>query len=112
MKFGAWFKILKQVAPVILAATPAAPLAPFIAIGIQAAEQIPGASGATKLAVAQRIVHIAVEATNAQVGYAKVDPTLVDQAVVDGINTVVAVVNAKHAADAATDAHIGGVGGE
>ena len=110
MKFGTWFTILKRFAPIVLAITPAAPLAPFIATAIQAAEQIPDASGPTKLAIAREIVKISVNATNAQLGYEKVDPALVDQAVEDGINTVVAVVNVKHAAEAATDAHLGGVG--
>ena len=109
MKFGAWFTILKRVAPVVLALTPAAPLAPFIAVAIQAAEQIPGASGPTKLAIAREIVKIGVNATNAQIGYAKVDPALVDEAIENGINTVVAIVNAKHASNVAFDAHLGGV---
>ena len=109
MKFGAWFTILKRLAPVALALTPAAPLAPFIAVAIQAAEQIPGASGPTKLAIAREIVKISVNATNAQLGYAKVDPELVDEAIENGINTVVAVVNAKHASNVATDAHLGAI---
>lgn len=91
-----WLHLIEQVAPYALAATPAAPLAPFIAIGIQAAEQIPGATGATKLAIAKQIVSIGVAATNAQAGHQKIDPVLVDQTVTDGINTVVGAVNLAH----------------
>lgn len=109
MKFGAWFTILKRVAPIVLATTPAAPLAPFIAVAIQAAEQIPGADGPTKLAIAREIVTIGVNATNAQIGYAKIDPALVDEVVENGIHTVVAVVNAKHASNVAFDNHIGAI---
>ena len=93
-----WLKLVEQIAPLVLAATPLAPIAPFVAIGIHAAEQIPGASGATKLAVAQQITHIAIQAVNTQAGHEEVNPALADGILADGISAVVGAVNLKHAA--------------
>ncbi len=100
MNLSSWIKLVEVIAPVVLAATPLAPLAPFVALGIKTAEQIPGASGESKLALATNIVNTAVLATNAQAGHQEVDPALVGQALSSGIATVVAAVNVVHAAKA------------
>lgn len=95
MNFKNWLKAVEQIAPIALSATPLAAIAPYVSVGIQAAEQIPGADGPTKLAIAKSIVHIGVAATNAKIGHEALDPTAVDKLVTDGINTVVGAVNLK-----------------
>lgn len=95
MSLKSWLDKIKKYAPIILAETPAAPLAPYIAIGIQAAEQIPGASGPAKLEAAKQITHIVVAATNDQAGHQVVDPALVDKLADDAASTVVDAVNLK-----------------
>lgn len=100
MSLPNWLHSIIDLAPLILAATPAAPLAPFVAAGIQAAEHIPGADGPTKLAIAKQIVSAGVAATNAQIGHQEIDPLLVDKLSTDAINVVVGVANLKHASAA------------
>jgi hypothetical protein len=95
-----WLKVVEKIAPLVLAATPLAPIVPFVILGIQTAEQIPGATGEQKLALATQIVNTGVAATNAQVGHTEIDPALVNDAVTHGIATVVAAVNLKHTAEA------------
>ena len=106
MNFAGWLKLVEQIAPIALAVTPLAPIAPFIALGIKTAEQIPGASGADKLALATTIAQAGVAATNAQAGHQEIDPVLVSQAIAQGIGTVVAVVNTVHAAKAEDAAEV------
>lgn len=106
MNLKSWLSLVEKVVPLVLAATPAAPLAPFISIGIQAAEQIPGATGSTKLVIAKQIAGIGVAAVNAQAGHQEVDPALIDQVATDGINAVVGVVNLKHANQAEDAAEV------
>jgi len=91
-----WLRLVEQFAPLILAATPLAPIVPFVIVGISTAEKIKGATGAEKLALATQIVNAGVAATNAQAGTEKINPTLVNQAVTYGINAVVSSVNLVH----------------
>jgi len=106
MNFAGWLKLVEQIAPIALSVTPLAPIAPFIALGIKTAEQIPGASGADKLALATTIAQSGVAAINAQAGHQEIDPMLVNQAIAQGIGTVVAVVNTVHAAQAEDAAEV------
>lgn len=96
MSIPAWLKTVLDLTPLILGLTPLAPISPFVAAGITAAEQIPGASGPQKLAIAKAIVNASVQATNVQAGHQVVDPVIIDAAVTNGINTVVAVTNLIH----------------
>jgi len=92
--------MVQQLAPMVLAFTPLAPIAPFVSAGIQEAEQIQGASGADKLAHAINIARQGIAATNAQAGRTVIDPNLADSAIAAGINTTVSVVNIVHEAHA------------
>ena len=100
MSLPKWLQYVETFAPLILAATPLAPIIPFVISGIQTAEQIPDATGAQKLAIAQQLVADGVAATNAAAGHTEIDPALVNDMVTQGINTVVSVVNFKHSVEA------------
>lgn len=100
MALPKWLQMVQSLAPMILAFTPLAPIAPFVSAGIQEAEQIQGASGADKLAHAVQIARDGIAATNAQAGKVVIDPQLSDAAIVSGINTTVSVVNLVHATHA------------
>lgn len=91
-----WKALIKLTAPIILASTPLAPIAPFVALGIQSAEKIKGASGPEKLEHAVEISRAAIAATNAQAGRVVVDPALADATIQSGINTVIGVANIVH----------------
>lgn len=93
-----WLHLVETIGPLVLAATPLAPIVPFVIMGIQTAERIPGATGAQKLELAKQIVTTGIAATNAQAGHTEIDPALVDTAVTSGINAVVAATNVVHAA--------------
>jgi len=103
-----WLQLVEQLAPMVLVATPLAPLAPFIAIGIREAEQIKGATGQDKLAHAVAITKAAVTGVNAQAGKTVIDPTVADDALKHGISTVVDVVKIIQARQAVitTPAHV------
>lgn len=98
MTLSNWLRLVEQIAPIVLLATPAAPLAPFVAAGIKAAESVEGASGAQKLAIAKTIAGVGAEAVNAQAGVVVVDPQVLDATITNGINTVVGAANLIHAA--------------
>jgi hypothetical protein len=98
MNLSSWLHLVESIAPLALAMTPLAPIAPWVTIGIQTAERIPGASGPQKLALAKTIVSAGVAATNAQAGEQEIDPTLIDSALSSGISAVVDAVNVVHAA--------------
>src|SRR5438093_12084280 len=92
-----WLQLVEQLAPLVLVATPLAPLAPFIAIGHREAEGIKGATGQKKLEHAVAITKAAVTGVNAQAGKTVIDPTVADDALKHGISTVVDVVKIIHA---------------
>jgi hypothetical protein len=100
MALPKWLQMVQQFAPMVLAFTPLAPIAPFVSAGIQEAEQIQGASGADKLAHAINIARQGIAATNAQAGRTVIDPNMADTAIAAGINTTVSVVNLVQAAHA------------
>lgn len=101
MNLASWLKIIEKAAPIVLAATPLAPLAPFVAVGIQAAEQIPGATGPQKLTIATQLVNTGIAATNAQAGKQVINPSEASQLVASGINAVVAAANLESDINAA-----------
>lgn len=88
-----WVKVLKTFGPLVLLATPAAPIAPFIMAGIESAERLHGASSAEKLAHAKAIASAAVGAVNAQAGTVVVNPALVDRTADDAIALTVDITN-------------------
>jgi hypothetical protein len=96
-----WLKLIEQLAPIVLAATPAAPLAPFVAIGIAHAEALKGASGPDKQAHALAIVNAGIQATNAVTGKDLIDPAIANQTALSAIDTVVNVANIVSKAQAA-----------
>lgn len=89
-----WLAAVLHYTPYALTLTPLAPFAPFIAAGIHAAEQIPGATGSQKLAAAVSIAQAGISA--AQQAGAHVDAPVTNQAITDGVNAVVAAVNSFH----------------
>lgn len=91
-----WLAVLKQIGPVVLALTPAAPMAPFVLAGIDAAEHLKGASGPEKLAHAKAITQAAVAAVNAQHGSPVIDPDLADAVYDDAVSTTIGVCNLVH----------------
>lgn len=94
MGLPSWLSTVLHYAPMALSLTPLAPLSPFIAAGIHAAEQIPGATGAQKLAAATQIAQAGISA--AQAAGAHIDAAVTNEAIVDGINAVVKGVNSFH----------------
>lgn len=91
-----WFKGVLHMAPLILSLSPLAPIAPAVAAGIVAAEQMKGATGAQKLAHVQELAHAAAEGANAAAGREVVSVVGIDDAAAHAISTVVAVVNLAH----------------
>lgn len=91
---GHFFLRVGQVAPMILALTPLAAIAPAVTAAIQEAEAIHGAgSGADKLAHVVAIATEAAEAVNAQAGHQVIDPAAVQGAAATAVSAVVQVVN-------------------
>lgn len=66
MDIKSWLKIVEMAVPLILGSTKLAPLVPYVTMGVQVAEQIPGAKGEDKLKVAGEIANIGLKAVNAQ----------------------------------------------
>ncbi|SRR5712692_3620558 len=91
-----WIKLIEQLAPVILGATPLGPITPFVVLGINSAEAMHGATSDDKLTHAVEIAKLSVGAVNQQAGKILVDPVLSDDALKHGISTVVDVVNIVH----------------
>ncbi len=103
-----WSKVAhyaETFAPLILAETPLAPLASFVAIGITTAQK--ATEGDTKMTNKQKLqlaideIHNGVEATNSQAGKQILSQPDVDTALAAGINAVVATINLKHDTTAA-----------
>lgn len=83
-------------APLILASTPLAPIAPFVAAGIQTAESFQGATSADKLNKAVTLVQQGIAATNAQAGHVEIDPQITQAAITAGVGAVVNAINLVH----------------
>lgn len=95
MHIPGWLHLIEAVAPLVLSATPLAPLAPYVSLGIQTAEQIPGATNAQKLEIAKAIAKVGVAATNAQAGHPIINVEAADTLVTAGITAVIAATNLK-----------------
>lgn len=93
----AWLKKVAELAPLVLPLIPGLPpvLTPFIVKGIATAETFQGATGAEKLAKAVDEVNNGIAAVNA-VHPGAVNAGAVNDAVVHGISTVVAIANVAH----------------
>lgn len=96
MSLSSWLHNIEKVGEIVLPLVPGvpAPLIPFIIKGIQTAETIPGADGPTKLAAAVSEVKNGADAINA-VKPGTVNTEAVNEAVVHGISTVIAITNVK-----------------
>jgi hypothetical protein len=99
-KWGAFLKIARTVAPVVLQFTPLAPISGAVTVGIQEAEQIEGASGTEKLAHVTNIAVEAANAANAQAGRIVVDPDMVQAEAAKAISTAVGAIKLVHDAHA------------
>lgn len=96
MSLSSWLRTIAGVAPLILTLIPGIPkaLIPHIVNAIQQAELIPDATGPEKLKAAKTIVNDAAEVINtAKPG--TINVSAINDAVTNGINTVVAVTNVK-----------------
>lgn len=89
-----WIEILKNIAPLALAFTPAAPFIPALIAGIELAEARGGSSVEKKALAVETAVKIAqgVEAVKA----GTVDPQSLGEVVSNGIETAVGVANLIH----------------
>lgn len=96
MSFG-WLKKVADIAPLVLPLIPGIPpeLVPYVVKGIITAESIQGASGPDKLSKAVEEVNNGVAAVNA-VKPGTINAGAVNDAVVHGIQTVIAVANVAH----------------
>lgn len=109
MAIPRWLQILADVGPKVLQFTPLAPIAPYVSAGIAAAQAIPGASNADKLAHVTEIARDSIAATNAQAGHIVVSPALSDAVIHDSISAVVQAINATHGAVDLAHHPLGGV---
>lgn len=106
MSFSSWLQGIEKIAPIIFPLIPGFPtqLTPYVIQGIQTAEQFQGnKTGAEKLALAVGSVNNGIAAINA-VKPGSVNAEAVNAAVVNGINTVIAIQNVKGQAVAAPKA--------
>jgi hypothetical protein len=94
MNWSKFFSVLEMIGPgVLMAVNPALGfISSDVIAGIKGAQQLPGASGADKLAFVVAQSKTAIADINTAHGSVLVDPTLADTALVAGINTVVATV--------------------
>lgn len=95
-----WLDLAKLLIPMIIAMKfpQLAPVAGTIAAGVSEAEEIPGASGADKLAHVSNLANAAVASINGIANKPIIDPTTANTAIVSAINTAVAVTNLVHGA--------------
>ena len=96
MALPKWLKVLEQIGPMILLATPLAPIAGAVIAGIQLAESLPGATGDQKRQIVQQIVAVAAAGANAQAGTPRLDPATASTVAGDVIDSIVGVTNLIH----------------
>lgn len=96
-----WFQLVTMLAPVILANVKGgdkiAPVIPAVVAGITEAEQIKGGTGEQKKAHVKGLATAAVAAANAT-GKIRLDDASVQASIDQGIDAVIAAVNAVHKA--------------
>lgn len=96
-----WLNLIVHLAPIVMSVIPgAAPLAPIVAVAIQRAESMPGATGAQKLALAQQLVVEGATAANVLAGHTVIEPMLAQSVAAEAISTVVDTANVIHRAHA------------
>jgi hypothetical protein len=93
-----WLQLLVQLGPIILAATPLAPLTNDVVTGMAAAEGLPGATGPQKKSLVQTIVRAAAHGANTQAGRTIIDPALASDSAGHIIDTIVNITNIVHQA--------------
>ena len=105
MDWKSFGRLVEQLAPIALSITGVPPaLIPVIVHGIQTAEQF-GGTGAEKKAKALTLVTTAIVGTNVAVGKQVIDPNAIN-AVSNGIDTVVGIVNLIKKQPVAPDADL------
>lgn len=89
-----WLTIVARIAPLVLSLIPGIPtaIAPFVAVAIAQAEQLPGATGPQKLQAAVQITRNGIGGLNAAAGHEVIDP-LVDDAIAHAVSATVDVAN-------------------
>lgn len=95
-----WLALVEKLLPFVLSAIPKVPpsVIPIVMKGISDAEQIPGATGVQKKAAVMALVTDGLSGVDAVTGKPTVDVAGITNAVSQGIDTGVAVVNLVHAA--------------
>lgn len=97
-----WLDLLKLLAPIIIAAVPAAkvlaPFTPLLITGITEAEQLINGTAETKKAHVMNLVDIGTKTANQVAGKVLVDPVETQKAADEAIDTIVAVTNLVHQA--------------
>ncbi len=99
-------RLVEQLAPIALAVIPGVPpaLIPIIVHGIQTSEKL-GGTGAEKKAQVIDLARTSITATNIAAGKQVIDPSTIN-AVSNGIDTVVGVVNVLQKQSVAPDADL------
>lgn len=92
MPLPKWLQVLRQIGPVVLAFTPAAPFIPAVLAGIEIAEQAGGTGAEKKAKAIETAVQIA-NGVNAVKGAPVIDPQQLSTTVDAAIDTVVGVAN-------------------
>lgn len=92
-----WFSLIKLIAPIVLSnVNPRlAPISDAITDGIEQAESMKGLSGADKLKHVQTIANDAADAINTAHGTVLVNKAGLNEAVQEGVDTVIAMKNVK-----------------
>jgi hypothetical protein len=89
-----WLKKLGELAPIVLAMTPLAPIAGPVAAAMHEAEEIHGDdSGAAKLSHVVGIAQQAATAVNAQAGKVVIAPDLIPGATAQIVSAIISVAN-------------------
>lgn len=98
MSKSKWLSLIQMIAPIVLTAVKPelAPIAGNVTAAIQEAEAMKGASGADKLQHVINIGHAAADAVNIATGKEAIHIPTLDNALQDGVSTVVSVANLVH----------------
>lgn len=98
MSKSKWLSLVQMLAPIILTAVKPslAPIVGNVTAAIQEAEQIKGASGTDKFQHVQNIAHAAADSVNTAAGKEVIHIPTLDNALQDGVSTVVSVANLVH----------------
>jgi hypothetical protein len=93
-KLSFWLHLAGYLAPIVLSRIPGVSqaIAPYVAVGVQSAEQIPGADGPTKLAAAVSIAQAGFGAAQAAGAHSGI--VVQGHEITSAINSLVAATNA------------------